>query len=153
MATLRFRPTFVSFLSAAAYSSTPAATAGLCTFLLWEKRGIGLLVAGALMATLSLVLLLLDAMIHLVQVKVDEVAISLAGPFGRKCLPWAKVQSAVLKERENTISRTDRLLVLRGASQRVEFNVSTLSVTDEARLLDFVRQKVPLMVEASKPSV
>jgi hypothetical protein len=61
--------------------------------------------------------------------------------------------AGVLKERENAITRTDRLLILRDETQRVAFNTSTLSEANEARLLDFVRQRVNLVVEASKPSV
>lgn len=153
MALLRFRPTVASFLSAAVYSLTPAAIAGLGTFLLREKRGAGLLVAGTLMVALSLVLLLQDALVHLIRVEVDEAAISLIGPSGRSHLPWPEVVGAVLKERENVITRTDHLLILRSKTQGVAFNTSTLSESNEALLLDFVRQRVNLVVEASKPSL
>jgi Bacterial PH domain len=153
MAPLRFRPSLASFLGTAAYSLTPAATAGLGTFLLWEKRGTGLLVAGGLMAALSLFLLLQDALVHLIRVEVDETSISLVGPFGRSRLRWSEVAGAVLKERENAITRTDRLLILRSKTDRIAFNASTLSQVDEARLLDFVRQRINLVVERSKPSI
>jgi hypothetical protein len=120
---------------------------------LWEKRSTGLLVAGGLMAALSLFLLLQDALVHLIWVEVDEAAISLKGPFGNSRLLWSEVAGAVLKERENAITRTDRLLILRSETERIAFNASTLSQVDEARLLDFVRQRINLVVERSKPSI
>lgn len=153
MASFRFRPSLASFLGAAAYSLIPAATAGLGTYLLWEKRSTGLLVAGGLMAALSLFLLLQDVVVHLIQVEVDEGAISLIGPFGRSRMRWSEVEGAVLKERENAITRTDHLLILRSRTARIAFNASTLSEANEARFFDFMRQRINLVVERSKPSI
>jgi hypothetical protein len=150
---MKFKPTWSSFFGSVAFALSPAATAGVVTFFLWENTRTPVLIAGALMIIFSLLLLLQAILVHLKCVYVDEQFIAVAGPLIRTQIRWSEVMEGVLKERHNAMTRTDRLLILRGPSCLVTYNTSTLSQRDERRLLEFVRSKCPMVVEQSKPSI
>lgn len=123
------------------------------TFFIWEEAGALMLIVGTLMGLLSLILLVQDVFVHLQRVYVDERCLTLVSPLGRQLIAWSDLTGAVLKERNNAMTRTDRLLLLQGQTSRVLFCPSTLSEIDEQRLLRFVRSKTVVVVEQSKPAI
>lgn len=150
---MKFRPTWSSFFGSLAISLSPAFTAGLVVFFLWDNAKTIVLIVSALMMIFSLILLLQDILVHLRSVYVDDNFIAVVGPLLRANIRWSELREMVLKERRNVMTRTDRLLVLYGPSCQVTYNTSTLSQNDERRLLEFIRSKGLLVVEQSKPSV
>jgi 4-hydroxy-3-methylbut-2-enyl diphosphate reductase IspH len=91
--------------------------------------------------------------VHLQRVEVDDYHIALVGPFNHGEIRWSEAMGAVLKERENIMTRTDRLLIVRGLNELLFINISTFSEKDEEKLLDVVRRRMPVVVERSKPSI
>ncbi len=112
-----------------------------------------MLIAGILVGLFSVFLLVQDVLVHLHCVYADDDSIAVVGPLARMEIRWSEVTERILKERRNTITITDHLLILRGRSDQVIYNTSTLSRNDEKRLLELVRSNGPLLIEQSKPSI
>ena len=100
---------------------------------------------------LSLYLLVQATFVHMQRAYIDEQSIAVVGPLGREQIRWFDVRSAVLKERENVMTRTDQLFVLRGPTSLVLFNTSTLSASDEVQVLDLVRRLLPTRTNTIVP--
>jgi hypothetical protein len=152
---MHYKPTLSSFLASLAYDLSPVILAGVVSFFMWENINIFMLTASILMGILSLYCLLQTIIAHRQMIYVDEQMIAISGYFGlNRYIHWSQVRGAVLKERENLMSRTDHLLVLHGSNSQVLYlNTSTLSEKDEEELLAFVRRKITLIVERSKPTI
>ena len=150
---MRYKPTWSSFLGSAVFALSPAIVASVMTFFLWENVGVLMLIGDSVMAILSLFMLIQATFVHLQRVYVDEEMISVVSPLLRIQIEWSEVIAAILRERENVMTRTDHLLILRTRVRQILFNTSTLSNRDEEHLLDFVRRKVTLVVKKDKPSV
>jgi hypothetical protein len=100
-----------------------------------------------------LFLVIQAAMVHRQHLWIDSTGIAVQGPLAPSALLWAEVARAVLRERINVCSRTDRLLVIEGAGRMVVFNVSTLSPHDEQEVIATVREHTRLAVQRDKASL
>jgi len=68
-------------------------------------------------------------------------------------MKWTDVLSAVLRERENVISRTDHLLIIQSSRHVIGFNTSSLSKEDEKTVLEMVGRKTPFVIQKDKPTI
>jgi hypothetical protein len=150
---MRLKPTWRSFFASAAISLSPVAIATVVVYFTWEIARTPMLVASVLMAIVSLYLLVQDVLVHRTWAYADEEIFAVIGPLGGSRIRWSDVVETILKERQNLMTRTDHLLILRGPGGVVSYNTSTLSERDERLLLELVRSKGPLIVEQSKPCI
>ncbi len=148
-----YRPTFRSFLGSALYGLSPAAVAGVFTYLSYDSASLWLWVLDAVVGLISIFLLLQAVFVYRQQLYLDETAIATAGPLGRQVAVWPEVTSAVLRERPNLLTRTDRLLVIEAPRGMVTFNISTLSPEDEREVLERVQACARLVIHRDKPSI
>jgi len=147
-----YRPTFASFLAALPISLSPAVVAAIIVWFL--DPGTALKVVSALFALFALHNVIGDVFVHLGAIHVDERGIMMKGSLGDlRAIEWREVTGAVLRERENPITRTDRLLIIDSDDKRVMFNTNVLKPADEAALLAMVRRHAPLVVERDTPAV
>ena len=148
-----YKPSFASFLVSSLYGFTPAILAGVCTYFLADSTRLIMWIASGFMYVLSLFLFLQTVFVHLKKLYLDDNAIGVYGPFLRIAVRWQDVVSAVLRERENLMSRTDRLLVIKSGNHTVSYNFSTLSRKDENEVLELVKTKTHLVVKKNKSTI
>jgi hypothetical protein len=80
-------------------------------------------------------------------------SIKVSGPILKVVVLWQDIVSAVLRERENLMSRTDHLLIIKSTNHMLTFNISTLSKKDESEVLESVKKKTHLVIKKDKPTI
>jgi hypothetical protein len=147
-----YRPTFASFLASLPIALWPAAVAAVVVWLL--EPGIVLKVFSALMVIFALHNVISAVFVHRTSLYVDPHGILMKGSLGGlTSIEWTDVTSAVLRERENPVTRTDHLLIIDSDRHRLMFNTHILKLADEKELLETVRRHVPLGVHRDTPAV
>ena len=76
-----------------------------------------------------------------------------SGPLIKVSIKWEDIVSAVLRERENAMSRTDHLLVIKSTDKMLSYNTSTLSDEDDRKVIEIVGKKTNLVVQKDKPTI
>jgi hypothetical protein len=151
---MKYHPTFRSFLSSAAVSISPTATAGVVVYIQWPDVGRILLLLSGLMGLFTAMLLLQDILVHLATISVDDRGISVQGPLrGSSHVSWSNVRQTTLRERRNAVTRTDHLLIVEAGGHSVSYPTSALAESDEAQLLDVVRRHVPIVTRVDRAAV
>lgn len=149
-----YKSSFKSVVASALFALWPVGTAALVTFFLWNPdRKVLLFAIGGLQVLLSCFLLLQAVLVHCNKLWLDERVIRVTGPLTATQMGWAEIVSALLRERVNAISRTDRMLVLRSRNDQLIFNTSVLSPEDEEAVLQIIRARTQLVVQRDKPSI
>jgi uncharacterized membrane protein YhaH (DUF805 family) len=154
-----YKPTVSSFVNSILWDISPATVALVGYYFTHEKaseKGLGWLVVVVTVAMClwSLLLLLPTLTVHSKRVTLDERSISVTGLFGTTTIGFSQIDGAVMRERVNLVSRTDRLIIIHSvAGQLLTFNPSTLSRKDEEDFLRELRKHVPLEVVRDKPTL
>lgn len=149
-----YKPSFESIVRSTMFALWPVGTAALVTYFFWNPdRKVLLLTLAGLQVLLSGFLLLQAVLVHCNKLWLDERGIRVAGPIIATQMAWAEIASALLRERVNAVSRTDRMLVLRSKSNQLIFNTSVLNPRDEEAVLQAIRARTNLVVQRDRPSI
>jgi len=149
-----FRPTLWSFVHSSLYRMTPAMTGAAIVYFFYEKNGAIAVVTAVLSALFCIYLLLQTIVVHTQRIYLLDDAIVISGigrPYG---IPWSEVEKAVVRERHNLLSGTDKLLVIvsrQGA--QMAYPVSILSRDAQKHVLREVRRRVPTSSVFDDPTV
>ena len=149
-----FRPTLTSFVLSSLYRMTPAMTAIAVTYFFYHKSGVVLIILDVLTGLFCIYLILQTIIVHLQKNSLLEDGIVISGlsrPYG---LRWSDVDKAIVRERHNLLSGTDKLLVViskRGNS--IAYPVSVLSRDDQNEILREVRRKTPTSTVFDNPTI
>lgn len=154
---MEYRPMKKSFFSSLFLSLSPIITAGVATYFfprLFSKPIPGLLwVLNAIMVLLSLKLLLNTLFVHKMRLYLDDHCVRSTGLFGTTQINWSEITEALLRERQNSVSRTDHLLILTSSNHLLSFNTSILAPEDEGEVLNKVREKTNLVIHQDRPTI
>lgn len=151
---MEYRPSAASFLGCLVYSLSPAGTAAAVLYFTGPNAGRWIWIPSALMGVFSALLVLQDIVVHLSRLHLDHVGIAVRGPLHAGSLAWSDVRQATLRERVNSVSRTDRLLVLEGSNGRmVNYPISVLSRPSEQKVLEALRSRTVLLTKQDQPSI
>jgi len=150
---MELRPTFSSFVSSSLYRLSGLVVAAIFIFFTYEEATAFDWFLDVAMALFSLWCFLPCLPVHLQKLQLDEYGIRLSGLFGVTAIPWESTTSATLRERANAVSRTDRLLIVRGPDGTIVFPTSTLREGDEKCALEIVRRHVNLVVQRDKATI
>lgn len=149
----RYRPTLDSFLRSFIYGASPLIGIGLVYYFSDGKLRTPIWIGSGIMVLISLSFLLPAVFVHATWIEVGERGVRV-GSLGRPVrIAWQEVTSALLRERENAVTRTDRMFLLDSADGRLIFHPSTLRPADEEALLAFIREHVRLVVQRDAPGV
>src|SRR5271157_1934099 len=95
---------------------------------------------GILSAALGTYWLRLTLRVHSSSLEIDDSSIALiAGGRVRRIL-WDEVTNATIRERNNAITRTKRLLIVQSWQHKIDFVTSVLRESDERQVLEVVRR-------------
>lgn len=149
-----YKPSFKSLAASVLFALWPVGTAALITYFFWNpNRKVLLFALGGFQVLLSGFLLLQAVLVHCNKLWLDDGGVRVAGPLAATQMAWTEIASAILRERANAVSRTDRMLVLRSRRDQLIFNTSTLSPEDEEAALQIIRARTILVVQRDKPSI
>jgi predicted Na+-dependent transporter len=150
---MEYKPTFTSFMSSLLYDLSPAIIAAIVMYFIADSARWIMWVASWIMVAFSLYLLLQTTFVHMRRLYLDEECFRVSSPLSTVEIRWSDVFSAVLRERENVISRTDHFLILQSSRHVIGFNTSTLSKEDEKTVLEVVSRKTPFVIQMDKPAI
>jgi hypothetical protein len=150
---MEFRASFISFMRSAFYSLLPTITSGTLIFFLPHPIPLLAKIAFIISLIISVFLFPQSIFVHLQKLYLDEENICVSNIFRATNIRWVNVYSAVLRERENVISRTDRLLILNSPRRNILFQTSILSTKDEELVLEMVRKKTKLVIKKDKKMI
>lgn len=153
---MEFKPSPRSFFGSLLLDFSPVIVAIIVTYFMYDSVAWKWLlwVADGFMALLSLFFLQQSIYVHLKKIYLDDHCIRTSSPLCVIELNWLNVTSAILRERINAMSRTDRLLMLQSNDGRILiYNTSTLNPEDEEIVLQKVREKTNLIVHRDSPSM
>jgi len=146
-----YRPSFRSLVASLAWAAAPLLgpiiiwvifPAFLNNVIAWGLTG--------LMILYSMFLLIQALVVHCVRLTLNENGLS----FGRRTIQWSDINDAVMKERRNPVSRTDRVIMIRLHDGKVmNYNLSTLDPSDEDDAIRFIRGKIRLPVVQDRPAL
>lgn len=142
-----------AFCGSLFYSLSPALTAGIVLYFASGSGGWLLWIPSGFMFLLALYLSVQDVFVYLDRLYLDDARIRTANPLHTAELKWTEIVSATLRERVNSVSRTDRILILKSRRAELRFNTSTLSEPDETAVLAKVRAQTSLVVQRDKPTI
>jgi len=150
---MEYKPTFTSFVSSLLYRLSPAIVLGIIMYFTADSARLVMWVLSAITGVYCLYLLLQTTFVHLQRLYLDEERIRVSSPLSTIEMKWTDVLSAVLRERENVISRTDHLLIIQSSRHVIGFNTSSLSKEDEKTVLEMVGRKTPFVIQKDKPTI
>jgi hypothetical protein len=150
---MEYKPTFKSFISSSLYGLSPAITAVIVMYFIADSAKLIMWVISGVMVIFSFFLFLQSFFGHLQKLFLDENHIYFSSPFRKVEMKWSDIVSAVLRERENAVSRTDHLLILNSSQDIIAFNTSTLSDKDEKDVLQMVNKKTNLVTQRDKSTI
>ena len=142
-----------AFFGSLFYGLSPALTAGIVLYFASGSAGWLLWILSGFMFLLALYLSVQCVFVHLNRLYLDDARIKTVNPLHTAELRWAEIVSATLRERVNSVSRTDRILILKSRRATLLFNTSTLSEPDETAVLAKVRAQTSLVVQRDKPTI
>jgi len=148
-----FRPSRAAFFRSLLFAGSPAGLATITVLLAGQQMNWFGWVASGSMGVLTLYLGVQTVFVFSTRIAVDAKGLAILPPFGAIGIPWTHVERAVLRERVNALTSTDRMLVLTGAGKQVICHPSVLSPDDQERLLTLVRSQVEVIVQRDKPSI
>ena len=149
---MRYRPSMASFLGSSLYRLSPAMVAGLMIYLAGHRFNVAMWIATAIMFAFALWLFAETITVHTISIDADDEGVRLSSRGRVMALRWRDISSAILRERPNPITRTDRLLILKSGDRQLPLNISTLRPEDEAALLDLARRKTHVIVHEDVPA-
>jgi len=153
---MKFNPSRKSFLGSLLWALSPVLVASIVTYFMYESitwKWV-LWIANGFMVLLSLYLFTQSIFVHLQTLYLDDSCIRTSSLLCTIELKWQDINNALLRERVNTMSRTDHLLMLQSYDgHMLFFNTSTLSPKDEETVLEKVREKTTLPVHRDSPSL
>ena len=148
-----YKPTFKSFCGSILYNSTLLLGAAIFTYFVWERSKTTVWLVDGITVLFFIFLLLQAISVHLKKLYIDDRGIATLGPLNKTGIEWNQITSAVLRERKNAISRTDRLLIVTSMSHLLVYNTSILRPTDESEVLEMVKRRTNLVTKVDKPSI
>jgi hypothetical protein len=149
-----FRPTLWSFVGSSLYGCTPAIAAAIATYFQYDKHPTLILIADGITILLCLFLLFQCIVVHLQRLHITDEGIIIAGCWATYGIRWDDMQKAVLRERRNILSGTDKLLVIHGqADSKIGFPVSILSSAAQNDVMREVRRRINVSSVFDKPSI
>lgn len=153
---MEFKPTFRSFIGSVLYAGIPILVAGVMTCFFYGNKGWywPYWVMDGFTALLFLFMLQSAVFVHRQKLYLDEVGIRLTSPICTIQMRWQDVCQGILRQRANSISRTDQMIVLRSVDgQMLMFQTSILDPSDETIVLKKVREKIRLQLQSDAPSM
>lgn len=150
---MEYKPSKKSFLGSFLYGLSPMIVAGIVMYFLAESAHFMMWVLSGVMILFSLYLSLQCIFVHMEKLYLEDDGIRTLGLLAKVAMRWSEIDSAVLRERNNAMSRTDNLLILESRDQKLIFNTSTLNPEDERQVLAKVREKTKLVIFKDKPSI
>ena len=148
-----YRTSFLSFFGSLLYALVPAIVAGVVLYFLGNSARVFMQIASGLMFLFSLYLCLQTIYVYLQKLYIDDYGIAVISPLIKHGIRWQDVTSAELFERENLLSRTDHLVIIKCAGNILLFNTSTLSPRGEDEVLKTVGGKTNLVTRRHKPTI
>ena len=147
------KPTFRSFMISFLYDCSPAIMAAIVTYFLHGKIGNWVVLLDVLAGLFCIFLLIQTILVHLRKFSLFEEGIVISGIGRPRGFRWEDFEKAVVRERHNLLSGTDKLLILyfkQGGS--IAYPVSVLSKRCENEVLREVRRRVPTSSIFDNPS-
>jgi hypothetical protein len=141
-----YKPSLKSFATSLVYDISPAGSVALVTYFVGNTAGLVFTILSGAMVLFSVVLVLNSVAVHLRKLYVNERGIAVRGMLSETAIPWASINRAVLRERKNAITRTDRLLIIESSYDLLSYVISTLSPDEEEKVLAVVRGKTQVVV-------
>lgn len=148
-----FRPSRTAFFRSLLFACSPAGLATITILLAGQQMNWFGWIASGFMGLLTLHFVVQTVFVFSTRIALDENGLTVLAPLGAFGIPWTHVEQAVLRERTNALTSTDRMLVLTGAGEKVICHPSILSPDDQERLLALVRSQVEVIVLRDKPSI
>jgi hypothetical protein len=150
----RFKPTLRSFVLSSLYGFSPAIGASTVTYFQYEKHPTLTMVIDGITLLVCLLWLVQGIVVHLQQLYITDEGIVISGwaaPYG---LQWSDIRRAILRERHNILSGTDKLLVIIGPGEKkLNYPVSILSTTDQTEGMQEVRRRIAVSSVFDEPTV
>lgn len=150
---MEYKPTLSSFVGSSLYRVSPVLIVIIILFFKAGSMNTALWIVSGITILFSFYMLTSSIVVHLQRLYIDGDRIRLSSPLQRCTLRWDDIVSAVLRERHNAMTRTDRLLILRTPDHILGFNISTLSPQDEEAVIAFVHRKTRLLVQRDNPTL
>lgn len=150
---MKFKPCLSSFFSSMLLAISLILTASIVTFFLVSKISWWLWVLDIIMCLFSLLLIAQAIYVHFQVLEIYDDFLILKTPLFAIQMHWHEIQSAVLRERKNAMSRTDRLLIVSSSKSMLNFNISTLNIVDEGKILKIVKSKIHLEIIQDSPCI
>lgn len=149
-----YKPTFRSFISSFFYRISPAFSAAVFTYLLYDKAKILVIIGDVVTGLFCLYMAIQTIVVHIQKITLLEEGILFSG-FGRPYgFRWSYFEKADIRERRNLISGTDRVVILYTKKrERIPINTSTLSKKDEKKVLSEIRKRIPTSTFFDKGTV
>ena len=142
-----YRPSFRSFLGCIAYSLSMALVAGIVLFMTRPHPGVLIWIGSILMLLFSFALCVQDVVVHLIQLEISSLGIrTFGGITPARAMLWSEITEALLRERHNPVSRTDRLIILKSHRGMMNYSLSVLSRSDEQEALEELNRRTRLVV-------
>lgn len=149
-----FKPTFRSFILSLLYRITPAFSAVIVTYFLYDKAKVFIIIVDVITGLFCLYMTLQTIMVHIQKITLLEEGIlfsSFGRPFGFR---WSDIEKADIRERRNILSGTDRLVILyTKKGDKIPINTSTLSKNNEKKVLSEIRKRIPTSTFFDKGTV
>ncbi len=148
-----YRPTFSSFVESTLFGISPAILSLIVIYFWGDSLRLIMWILTGFMLLFSLVLFLQSVLVYSQKIQLDDNCISVTGILINNSIRWNDISSALLRERENAMSRTDHLLIIKSASQNLAYNISTLSEEDDREIIEIVKRKTNLVLQKHKGTI
>jgi hypothetical protein len=148
-----YKPSIKSFVNGLPYDLSPLGSAALVMYFVGSSAGFLFKVLSGGMVLFSVLLVLNSLMVHLKRLYVNEIGIGIRSFGARTAIPWTDISSVVLRERQNAITRTDRLLIIESPQIAFGYVISTLSPNQEEEVLAAVRAKTQVVVYQDQQAI
>lgn len=150
----RYRPSFRSFFGSLVFDSSPLLVVAAVYYFKGFHQGLLLGIVSAGMVLYSVFLVVQSCVVFLGRLEMSPVGIRSFTAFGpMPFIKWVDINYAMLRERQNPVSRTDRLLILQTPRAKMNFPVSILSREEEQEVIDEVKRRIHLVVTEDRPAV
>jgi hypothetical protein len=154
MAYRTYKPCLASLVESLLLDLSTSVTGLALAYFFYDRIGWPILLAPGVGILLTLKGLLSTIWVHLQSISLDDKGLTLHFIGRSYPINWDQILAVTLRERQNRITRTDRLLVFKLINARtVPYNVSVLSTRAQQELLAAIRPRVQVSTISDKASL
>lgn len=147
---MEFKSSFKGFIGASLYRISPFISVNVIVYFIQDVPVI-MWVVYVITALYCLYQFIETVFVYLQRVRINETSIKLLNLVGEIQMRWDDIRYATLRERSHSYSRTSRLLHLVDSGEHaIGYFTSALSEEDESTLLEFIKSKVPLVIQQDR---